>query len=247
MARYVGHNDSIARRASMTQFGRTGIMLDTINGSLDNLPSSITRRSGSVFYTGRSAFERRSPLYVLGLNPGGDPDLQRDETIAADIAQFRSQPANWSAYRDESWRGKAPGSHGMQPRVLHMMRRLGLQPHEVPASNVVFVRSATEAELNFEKAALLKACWPVHEAVIDALQCRTVLCFGGTAGRWVRSILRADTPFGRFRETNARGWLNEAHLNSEGLAVLTLTHPGRADWRNPDADPFPLIENVLAR
>jgi len=85
-------------------------MLDQIDQALDRLPSSIGQRSGSVFYTGRSAFERSSDLYILGLNPGGDPYLQSDETVAADIQQFRTQAADWSAYRDESWQGKAPGS-----------------------------------------------------------------------------------------------------------------------------------------
>ena len=36
---------------------------------------------------------------------------------------------------------------GMQPRVLHMLASLGLDARAVPASNVVFVRSSTEAKL----------------------------------------------------------------------------------------------------
>lgn len=63
----------------------------------------------------------------------------------------------------------------------------------------------------------------------------------------IRSFAYADTPFGEFRERNSRGWRSEAHVSGSGMAVVTLTHPGRADWRNPDADPFPLIQEVLAR
>jgi uracil-DNA glycosylase len=84
-----------------------------------------------------------------------------------------------------------PGKWGMQPRMLHMLASLGLDPRAVPASNVVFVRSSTEAMLQGEKESLLRACWPVHQAVIDALGVRVVLCFGGIAGRWVREELGA--------------------------------------------------------
>jgi hypothetical protein len=129
-----------------------------------------------------------------------------------------------------------------------MLNGLGRpDPREVPASNVVFVRSTDEAALAAEKAALLEQCWPVHAAVIDALGVSTILCLGGTAGRWVRTLLGANELAGRFTERNARGWANEAHVGASGVCVVTLTHPGRADWRNPAADPTPLVREMLAR
>lgn len=135
----------------------------------------------------------------------------------------------------------------MQPRVLHLLNHLGLDPQLVPASNVVFVRSATEEALRDEKAKLLKSCWPVHQAVIEALGPRTILCFGSTAGHWVREALNVQTRVANFREKNARGWTSEAHTGVDGKCVITLTHPGRADWRNPDADPTPLVRQMLDR
>jgi uracil-DNA glycosylase len=134
----------------------------------------------------------------------------------------------------------------MQPRILHMVGRLELDPREVPASNVVFVRSRGEAGLRGEKTELLDACWPIHEAVIRALGVRAIVCFGGTAGRWVRERVGADQLFDRFVETNARGWTSEAHRSVEGRAVVTVTHPGRADWRNPVADPTALVRRAIA-
>jgi len=35
------------------------------------IPDSLLERSGKGFYSGRTAFENTSKLYVLGLNPGG--------------------------------------------------------------------------------------------------------------------------------------------------------------------------------
>lgn len=211
------------------------------------VPQQITHRSGSVFYSGRAAFSQKSRLYILGLNPGGSPISQAAETIARDLERWRQLPLQWSAYSDESWLGRPPGTWGMQPRLLHMLRGLGLDPRLVPASNVIFVRSATEAALAAEKRSLLPVCWRVHRAVINELGVDTVLCFGGTAGKWVRDELSAQTLVAEFAETNARGWRSSAHKNSRGQVVATLTHPGRANWCNSDADPTPFVARLLAR
>ena len=185
------------------------------------------------------------PVYFLGLNPGGNPDRQASETIRRSIANYRALTRQWSAYADDSWEGAPPGTWGLQPRVLHMLGELNLDPRLTPASNVVFVRSTTEAMLQAEKSLLLDMCWPVHQAVIDTLGVKAIICFGGTAGKWVREKVGASQLLDSFRETNARGWKSEAHRAANGRTVVTVTHPGRADWRNPAADPTPLVSRVL--
>lgn len=209
------------------------------------LPNAMKSRSGSIFYSGQSAFCGRRSLYILGLNPGGSPVTQARETIEHHWSSWLERRDAWSAYEDESWRGRPPGTHGMQPRMRHMASGLGIDLRKVPASNVVFVRSASEATLQKEKGVLLAVCWPVHAAVIEALGVDTVLCLGGTAGRWVRDALGANRLVGTFCETNNRGWTSFAHAASDGRTVITVTHPGRADWRNPAADPTPLVRSVI--
>lgn len=216
-----------------------------IASAIDQLPPSLLRRSGSLFYSGPSAFEGDRRLYILGLNPGGSPSAQAEETVERDVSEWKALSQPWSAYVDEAWQGRPPGTHGMQPRMRHMFNQLELDLRQVPASNVVFVRSANEASLAAEKARLLPQCWPVHDAVIRGLGVRVILCLGGTAGRWVRDALGADQLFDQFSEQNARGWTSEAHMASDGRAVITVTHPGRADWRNTAADPTPLVRRVL--
>jgi hypothetical protein len=231
--------------------GETDLIMEhtesAISTALAHLPSELRRRSGSVFYTGRAAFAAPSDLYVLGLNPGGSPITQSQETVAQDLTDWQTLPQHWSAYADESWKGKAPGTHGMQPQMLHLLSRLKLDPRTVPASNVFFARSASEASLAAEKALLMEQCWPVHAAVISTLGVSTILCLGGTAGRWVRERTGANRLVDRFRETNARGWVSEAHTAEDGKVVVTVTHPGRANWKNPDADPAPMLSRILMR
>lgn len=91
----------------------------SIDEALAELPAQMMSRSGSLFYSGRAAFHGTHDLYILGLNPGGSPVTQADETIARDVADWRDLPEHWSAYLDESWQGKQPGTHGMQPRMRH--------------------------------------------------------------------------------------------------------------------------------
>jgi hypothetical protein len=212
------------------------------------IPPTLLDKSGSVFYAGRNAFKLTSPIYVLGLNPGGSPEAQADETIARHTHKvLTTAPDDWSAYRDEGWRNSPPGTRGMQPRVLHLMRRIGLGPGDIPASNVVFLRSEREASLqgNFETWA--EVCWPFHEAVIRHLQPRVVLCFGGTAGRYVTSKLRATSQVGEFVENNRRKWRSCSLQNREGIVVVTATHPSIADWTSPDTDPSHLVIAALTK
>ena len=216
-----------------------------IDRALAALPSSLLARSGKVFYSGRGAFAAPRPVYVLGLNPGGSPTAQASETIAQSIDYFHSTQDDWSAYADEKWGGHLRGTHGMQPRVLHLFDRLNLDPRQTPSSNVVFVRSATESDLAQEKSSLLEACWPVHAAVISALNVRAILCFGNTTGSWTRARVGATGLVDDWCETNARKWRGTAHANAEGLKVFTLTHPGRANWRASGADPSDFVARNL--
>lgn len=218
-----------------------------IEEALSRLPENVKDRSGAVFYSGGDAFSKDRPLYILGLNPGGSPTEQSTETIYRDLAAWPDMPSHYSRYIDDSWRAKPPGTHGMQPRLRHMFDCLQMDLRETPASNLVFVRSASEADLSAEKERLISICWPVHQAVIDSQNIETILCLGSTAGRWVREVVGATTLVDSFRESNARGWASEAHLAKDGRAVITVTHPGRADWRNPAADPTPFVRRVLDR
>jgi len=177
-------------------------MIETL---LKQIPKSLKNQSGSVFYSGRTAFSEPSLIYVLGLNPGGSPLLQAQETISRHTNKvLKCEKPNWSAYRDESWLGKSPGTHGMQPRVLHMFQKLNRDPGRVPSSNVVFLRSKRERGIEGNFRDLARHCWPFHQNVIDQLGVRLVVCFGKTAGDWVKEVLNANRHVETYTENNKR-------------------------------------------
>jgi hypothetical protein len=213
---------------------------------IGQIPRDILSRSGKIFYSGSVAFTAPAPLYVLGLNPGGDPREHEAETIESHAdAVWEKLPADWSAYRDESWKGASAGSHGMQPRVLHLFAGLGLSPGHVPCSNLVFVRSRREGNLKQEMQNLADLCWPFHALAIQQLRPSAILCFGKTAGQYVCGKVGAKEPCGEFVEGNNRRWRSRAYASTTGLKVVVATHPSVANWCTPTADPTPLVRGVL--
>jgi hypothetical protein len=207
---------------------------------------SLESESGKVFYSGRIAFSERSDLYVLGMNPGGDP-ADGAETTVREHTQFVLRKAGplWSAYSDESWKGQPPGTFGMQPRVLHLFRQIGRDPRRTPCSNLMFIRSRRVTTLNESPSDLEELCWPFHREVISQLRPRIVVCLGDNTGKRVRQRLGAKSVIGRFVENNNRRWASRAHTNSSGVVVLSLTHPSIADWTSPLTDPSSLVLEFL--
>jgi len=217
-----------------------------IEALVAKIPASLFPRSGKVFYAGRSAFSAQSALYVLGVNPGGAPEESAAETVASHTkAVLHSFPANWSAYRDEVWRGYAPGTYGMAPRVMHLCRQLGIDPGLLPSSNLVFARSRREGDIKEEMRELADLCWPFHEAVIKAVRPKAILCFGGTAGNYVRKKLNANVLHSVFVEENNRRWRSQVFTSPMGLRVVVATHPSIADWTAPATDPTALIRAAM--
>jgi hypothetical protein len=208
----------------------------------DLVPSELRGKSGTAFYSGRLAFQSPAKLYILGVNPGGSVAAHARESVGWHTNKvLYNEPDNWSAYRDESWDGAEPGTSAMQQRVQGLLKNLGLNPGKVPASNLVFPRSHDENRLDASFAELATQCWPFHQGVISRLDVQVVLCFGKTAGDWIRGRLGAHAEVSRPVERNQHGWTGRVYESTAGLRVVVATHPGRADWRVPAADPTGLV------
>lgn len=206
---------------------------------------NLRGKSGKVFYSGRSAFSLSRPMYVLGLNPGGDPATRREYTIESHSKAVLEGPADWSAYRDESWRGFAPGKAQLQRRVLHLLKGVGLDPGLVPSSNLVFLRSRRFEGIANEFEGLAESCWPFHSLVINSLKPKVILCFGRKAGKYVRLKLGALKLQSESLEENERRWRNQVFANSDGIRVAILTHPSIVDWTAASTDPTNLVRKAL--
>lgn len=220
---------------------------DAIAELLAAIPESMRSKSGTALYSGLDAWMGSCPIYLLGYNPGGEPG---PDTIFANAEHLlHNLPANYSAYRDEEWnpggRWHAVGQAPMQQRVRYLLDRLGLDPGEVPTSNVIYVRSRRVAHVAREQAEQwAEACWPFHAQMIERLGVKVVVCLGGDAAWFVRSKMNAHIETERFVETNRRGWISRTFAGP-GPTVVQLTHPGIANWKNHTTDPTGLVLHAL--
>lgn len=214
--------------------------------------------SGAVFYSGRDAFSGLKDLYVLGLNPGGDPVKRPDETIARHTDEvLHDKPDRWSEYTCERWlvRGKyqKPGEGGIQSSVVGLIERLGHDPRDVPASNVGFVRSPnfkalrTWARKNGTTPdALFDKCWPFHREVIEHVRPKLILCIGRRAECVARRKTSTFAKVDEFTRKCSRGYLVEVFQNTRGCTLVSARHPSRGiSWTKKELDPSDVVRQAL--
>lgn len=214
------------------------------------IPASLHDLPGVVLYSGLDSWNRPSPLYVLGFNPGSAP-ADHASTVAESVAWMMEQPGDHSAYRDQAWgngRGGTwgVGRHPMQRSVVGLFDRLGIDPGTVPASNTFYAASRNVDGIAVNDArAWQEACWPFHAEMIERLQIRVVLCVGRDAANFVRSKVGSNHIAATFTEDNNRR--NKSYIYTGGsVTVVDATHPSRFPWYSKGCDNSPLVAQALA-
>jgi hypothetical protein len=134
----------------------------------------ILDQSGEVLYSAAATLTPGS-VYVIGHNPGASPTTKARPTIRRCLARLRTKTLN--NYIDLSWHGRPPGRAPLQLRVTWLLTSLGLDPHKIAASNLIFTRSRNVATSRFDRAEL---CWPVHERILDIVRPSLVIAFGNS-------------------------------------------------------------------
>lgn len=216
------------------------------------IPRSLLNQRGRALYSGRAAFDHPSDLYIIDYHPG-DIHPKSPETVEEQINQvLNHRPPEWSGYLDESWDGLQPGNHRIQKRIVHLCEGLGLNPRAVPASHLIFqcweIAGAPAPAVQRQWAA---DCWPFHQAVIDRLGVKVLVCLGRNASGWVLKKERELTgvepqQIDSFTAKDKAAWPSYAY-QSGNRYIVTLTHPIRASWINPNADPTDLVKRTLAK
>ena len=215
------------------------------------IPQSMLKLPGGALHTGRRAFDSPAEIYILGYHPGGNP-AESTETVGEQIHQvINRKPEAWSAYLDDPWDGKPPGTQRIQKRVAHLCAGLGLDLQAIPASHLIFPCWDADSEPGAAvERQWAEECWPFHQAVIDRLEIRIVVCLGSTARNWVLKKEREKTGVepelvDKFVADTKSAWPSYVHQAGDRY-IVSLTHPVRANWINPSADPTPMVRRVLA-
>lgn len=182
----------------------------------------ILHRSGRILYSeGRTL--QRGPMYLLGLNPGGDPTTHND-TVGSSLKEMLQRTEN--AYLDESWRNCAVGRSPLQLRVQWLLGELGFQTRNICASNLIFTRSVSATGSGYPEVAEL--CWPVHEQIIAVVQPKFIIAFGNSGKspyQFLRQKLSA-TDEQRFPSGHGT-WECTTFVCPRGIRVFGLPHLSR--------------------
>lgn len=216
------------------------------------IPQSMLKLPGGALHTGRQAFDSPAEIYILGYHPGGNP-AESTETVGEQIHRVINQkPDAWSAYLDASWDGKPRGSQRMQKRVAHLCEGLGLDLRAIPSSHLIFPcwDAGSEPGAAVERQ-WAEECWPFHQAVIDRLGIRIVVCLGSAARNWALKKEREKTGVepelvDKFVADTKSAWPSYV-WQAGNRYIVSLTHPIRANWINPSADPTQLVRWALAK
>lgn len=203
-------------------------------------------KPGAVLYGPASTLVPGS-AYIMGLNPGGDP-----ERISSPIIDCISTPDGTSGYTHECWHSGCSehcshiGPDGRtieaalvrhQRNVIALMSALGGSPTTIFSANAIFGRSTSLRMLKKETGHASNewwdACWPVHERFLNIIRPKVIITLGYGENSSAFGLLRrtADFPsYRRFSDEGRRGgWAFEARFKLTGntleATVVGVPHP----------------------
>ena len=203
----------------------------------------LANRSGGVLISGIDTLVPGA-FYVMGLNPGGDPDPRPGngppaaETISASL-EARSEKSN-------SWTD-CPYSAGplfsvLQQRIKTMFRALAISPKETFCTNAISPRSKDASGVPDAWPVWWEYCWPAHQIFLSIVRPRVIICLGNVEGHSPWHMLRNPKPrlpgtrnlqpiwLGSDEPSSHGKWREEVafdlgDLGSHSCAVLGLPHP----------------------
>ncbi|WP_162888223.1 hypothetical protein [Sphingomonas mesophila] len=212
------------------------------------MPEDLYRKPGAVLLSGINTL-RPAQVYIMGLNPGGDP-----ATIPAPLIDFIAPPNGTSAYTHECWQPRCeeqqPCSHlsanGLtrvdclvrhQRNMVALAATLGETPATLFSANAVFARSTSKATLKAQTGFGMwewwNACWPIHQHFLSIVRPRLIITLGYGESSSAFGLLRAQanspTPTQFVDEGRRGGWCFEAKLpTADGVlqtSVVGVPHP----------------------
>ena len=143
-------------------------LLQLVTTHLDRAEDCWSNHPGAVLYSGLQTI-RPGPFYMLGINPGGENGPSIRENLCA------NDGANH--YADQRWDEEREAQAPLQERVCDLIDALGIRPADLPSTNLAFAKSTELARLK-GAGAWFQRCWPVHQALLQAIRPRWIVMLG---------------------------------------------------------------------
>jgi hypothetical protein len=198
-------------------------LFDELLGKLEE--TGLADKSGALLYSSIKTLSP-GPLYLLGYNPGGDPE-EETKTVRAHLESIRGN-LDWNEFISEKWtvrnKIRPPGEAPMQRRVQDLLAGVGLKTKEVSASNLIFVRSRVSGDLDQANRLAIK-CWPVHEFILAQVKPKAVLSIGLAAFDFVIKLAKPLSIAEPFPSGKGKYYCRAARIRVEGLDVNLVSVP----------------------
>ncbi|MBX3329937.1 MAG: hypothetical protein KF722_06025 [Nitrospira sp.] len=214
-------------------------MRDQIISEVIHRLSNDAKKPGSVLYNGWNTLCPSHGLYIMGFNPGGDPDQ-----IEISVIKSFELEDDYCSYEDECWRKSCPhgcqkhrGQSVHQRRVKELAQVLGYKIREVFAANAIFVRSKNQNDLD-ERERLFDKCWPIHQIFLSIVKPKIILCLGNGERSSAFAFLKEKLKAKESHVGNVKAFLSEIPLaDGETIRsrIIGVRHPSRP-WFNPVRD-----------
>lgn len=202
--------------------------------------NGLAKESGKALYSGIATLAP-GRIYLLGWNPGGDPDKE-DGSVEDHFHRLANEQPDWNEYLDATWtshgRPCAPGEAPMQKRVCNLLDGIGLSVRTVCASNVIFARSRTTQHLKTPWD-LAARCWPVHEFIIGLVKPVGILAIGTHVFDYVTTQGRASSHIQTMSALQGRLMCRAVSLRlcDLDLALVSTPHLGERLHYDPERHP----------
>jgi hypothetical protein len=203
------------------------------------------KRPGSVLYNGWNTLCPNRGLYIMGFNPGGNPD-QINRSVKDSLHDHKLM-GDFSSYQDQCWYNKCQedckkeghcGHKLHQKRVRSLAKILGCDNiRDVFAANAIFIRSEKQNDLDEQKR-LFDNCWPIHQMFLSIVQPATILCLGNGEESSSFSLLRQKLAPSKMHQGPVKAFMGEILLpdrSSIRSRVIGVRHPSYP-WFNPVKD-----------
>lgn len=212
-----------------------------------NMAPELYAKPGAVLLSGANTL-KPAPVYVMGLNPGGDPAL-----IPKPIIDAIAPPNGTSGYTHDCWQPRCadpqPCRHveldgtirkdalvRHQRNMISLAGALGSTPASLFSANAVFARSTSRATLRQQSGLGLgewwRTCWRIHHAFIAIVRPRIIVTLGYGEGSSAFGLLReqagSPTVAKLTSPTERGGWCFDATLlagSSLRATIIGAPHP----------------------
>lgn len=210
-----------------------GWMLDhDLIGRIQGHLKDVLSEKGELVYSAAKTI-RPGPVYVMGLNPGGDPS-SNEMTVGRSLCGLLHQEGN--DYLDK-WGQYAPGEAPLQKRMAYLLNDvLAVGIEETFATNLVFRNTRSARDLDLENEGNLY--WPVHLIFMEIVQPQLLLAFGNSnvsPYAYILSRCRRDMTLMSDEEKRPAGhgtWQIKrfrARISGQATWIVGLPHLSRYD------------------